>query len=316
MNGPARIDLARSVVFIDAGDSVSIQAEVKDEAGNVFSSADATWASGDETVAVARKDTVYIPGGAFSRVFIRGVSGGQTYARITSNGLTDSLRVVVVPTVFNGTVLPATSNLGDTVTITATSALSFSTAAGSLTDVTVGGLPVYIISRTAGAIKFIGPKAATSDSVILTNVLLLGSIRVATLPATARITVNEPSDPADDAPAGAATMTLYKDYYGTVNGSDIDDYVKFTTPATADSVMFQVDWVSDADIDVGVLNSAGGCISATLPGSCYATMGSSANPEIGRWRLAANTTYQIDINVYDAGHARRSLYRIRTTKLN
>jgi hypothetical protein len=67
MNGPVRIDLARSVVFVNAGDSVAIQAEVKDEAGNVFDASAATWASGDETVAVARKDTVYIPGGAFSR---------------------------------------------------------------------------------------------------------------------------------------------------------------------------------------------------------------------------------------------------------
>jgi hypothetical protein len=314
MNGPVRIDLARSVVFVNAGDSVAIQAEVKDEAGNVFDASAATWASGDETVAVARKDTVYIPGGAFSRVFIRGVSGGQTYARITTNGLTDSLRVVVVPTVFNGTVGPATRTVGDTVTITATSALTFSTVAGSETGVTVGGQDVWIISRTASAIKFIGGRATTADTVMLSNVLLLGSIRLASLPASSRITITEPSDPADDSPATPAAMTLYKDYYGTVSGSDADDYISFTTPATSDSVAIEIEWLSDADLDIGLLN-ADGSACATNPGACYAKMGTGANPETASWRLLANTTYQFDVWVYDAGSAPYSLYRIRTTKI-
>lgn len=310
MNGPVRIDLARSVVFITAGDSVSIQAEVKDDAGNVFSSADATWTSGDETIAVARKDTVYIPGGEFSRVFIRGVAGGQTYARITSNGLTDSVRVVVVPVVFNGTVLPATSNVGDTVTVTATSALTFSTTAGALSDVTVGGREVFILSRTASVIKFIAPKSTTSDTVSISNVLLIGSIRLASLPASSRITVNDPNEPGNDDPATPASLTLYTDKYGSLGGSDVDDFFTFTT-TTADSVRIEVLWNNDADIDAYVLNATGG-------GFCVidgCSMGTGANPEAKNLRLTAATTYQIYLNLYAEGGTTPVAYRVRITKL-
>jgi hypothetical protein len=206
--------------------------------------------------------------------------------------------------------------VGDTVTITASAALTFSTASGALTGVTVGGQDVWIISRTASAIKFIGPRATTSDTVMLSNVLLLGSIRLASLPAATRITVTEPNDPADDDPsATTAVLTLYKDFYGSVSGSDADDYIKFTTPATSDSVAIEIEWLSDADLDIGLLTGDGSAC-ATNPGACYAKMGTGANPETASWRLLANTTYQFDVWVYDAGSAPTSLYRIRTTKIN
>jgi hypothetical protein len=315
MNGPARIDLQRSVIHINLGDSTTIQAEVKDQAGNVFNASDAVWEAVDAAVAAANKDTARtIPGGMFSRVYIKGLAAGQTYVKVTSNGLTDSLRVVVIPPTFAGTVLPATSNVGDTVTITATSALTFSTAAGIESEVTVGGHEVYLLSRTASAIKFIGPRATTSDTVLITNVMLVNSIRLASLPASSRITVNEPTDPADDDPATPAAMTLYTDYYSSVSDADADDYIRFTTPATADSVLFEIEWLGDADLDIGLLNGTGSAC-ATLPGACYVTMGTGNNPEVARWRLAANTTYQLDVWVYDPGHSPTTLYRIRTTKI-
>jgi len=316
MNGPERIDLSRAAVFINQGDSLTVQAEVKDGVGNVFNANDAAWESSDANVAVARKDTVVIPGGAFSRVFIRAVAAGQAYIRITTNGLTDSLRAVVIPPTFTGTVGPATASVGDTITITGTSVLTFSTTAGALSEVTVGGEAVWVVSRTANALKFISFPATTADEIAITNVVLLGSVVIAELPATSHITVTEADEPANDDPATPSTLTLYSDYYGVVSGSDADDYIAFTTPATSDSVGIEIEWLSDADLDIGLLLGDGSGACAALTGACYSKMGTGDNPETAAWRLAANTTYQFDVWVYDSGSSPYAFYRIRTTKIN
>jgi len=312
MNGAERIDLSRAVVFINQGDSLTVQAEVKDGAGNVFNANDATWESSDAAIAVARKDTIVIPGGAFSRVFIRAVSAGQAYIRITTQGLTDSVRAVVIPTTFNGTVSPATATVGDTITISATSALTFSTSS----EVTVGGNGVFITSQSATSIKFIAPTATTADEIEITDLVLLGTVEVDALPAESHITVTEGGEPGNDSPTTPGAMTLYTDFYGTVTASDVDDYIAFTTPATADSVDITIEWASDADLDIGLLLGDGSGTCAPFTGACYATMGTGANPENASWRLAANTTYQFDVWVYDSGASPVTLYRIRTTKIN
>ena len=52
-NGASRIVLTRSSVFLDVGgDSLSVQAELKDDQGNTYDVSDATWTTGDDAVAV------------------------------------------------------------------------------------------------------------------------------------------------------------------------------------------------------------------------------------------------------------------------
>jgi len=313
-NGPSRINLDRSSVFISVGDSVSVVAEIKDDAGNTFSAAAAGWESSAPTVATVRRDTVVIPGNAFTRAFILAVAAGKSYVRITDQGVSDSVLVWVLPLAFNGTVSPASSNVGDTLTISASSALGFSTTAGSLSEVTVGGLPVWVLSRTASQIKLIAPMVDAGSAVTITNVMLLGTVAIASLDATTTVRVTEASEPGNDDPATPAAMTLYQDYYGTVSGSDADDYIAFTTPATGDSVLVEVEWLSDADLDIGLLLGDGSDC-APNPGACYAIMGSSNNPEVGRFRLLAATTYQLDVWVYAAGASPVTFYRVRTTKI-
>ena len=96
-NGPARFDLSRSAIFINVGDSLSVNAGVKDEQGNVFSAAGTTWESADPAVATVRVDDIVIPNNAFSRAFIKGVAAGGTFVRIASQGVRDSVRVTVLP---------------------------------------------------------------------------------------------------------------------------------------------------------------------------------------------------------------------------
>jgi len=327
-NGPSRITLSLSSAFIPAGDSVSVTAEIKDDAGNTFSAGDAGWESSVPGVASVRRDEVVVPGNAFTRAFILAITPGQTIVRITASGITDSVQVVVLPRNFAGAVTaPAGSMMGDTITIAATSVLGFTAS----TAVTIGGKVAWIISQTATQLKVMASEpAAGGSAVVLGPLKLLGTVDVASLTATtslgvaATIRANGYS-PANEAPATAPAGLLASRYttpiIGVLNGTVADNYWAFTTPAasgtetTGDSVEVTVVWKTDADIDVAVLNASGACISSALPGSCYGTMGTGNNPEVGKWRLAAATTYLIDANLYDAGAAAATAYRVSFRRL-
>jgi len=93
-NGASRILLTRSSVFLDVGDSLSVQAEVKDEQGNTFGAADAVWTTSNAAIAVVNPDTTkVIPYNAFSRAFIRATGTGVAWVFIASQGLRDSVQV-------------------------------------------------------------------------------------------------------------------------------------------------------------------------------------------------------------------------------
>lgn len=408
-NGPSQVLLTRSSVFIPVGDSLSVQAEVKDDQGNTFDVADAAWTSSDPAVAVVNADTSRpIPLHIFSRAFIRATGGGDAVVHFTSHGISDSIAVVAMPVSFAGavtypaglmmadtitiaatpvltftdsttvtiggvpavllsqtpglmkmvaggpvaagstvqlthllllgridmsltatttvavastvrggsaTVNAATYNVGDTITVTANGTVSFSVAAGKLSAVTVDSIPTWLVSQTATQIKVIAPMAAAGSAVKVSNVILLGSVPLPSLDAATTVTVTEANEPANNSPATPSTMALYTDYYGTVSGSDGDDYIQFTTPATGDSVHVEVQWLSDADLDIGLLLGDGSGNCAPNAGACYSTMGTSANPEKANFRLLASTTYQLDVYVYDPGAAPLTFYRVRVTKL-
>lgn len=408
-NGASRVMLDRSTAFLPVGDSLSVQAELKDGQGNTFGVADAAWTTSDPLVAVVNADTSQtIPEAAFSRAFIRATGGGKAVVHFTSHGISDSVVVYALPPSFAGavtfpaglmmadtitlaatsvltftdsttvtiggvtavilsqtagvmkvvaggpvaagskvvfthlllsgavdisltatttvavastvrggsaTVSPASANTGDTLTVTANGTVTFSVAAGNLSVVTVGGDPTWLVSQTATQIKVIAPMAAAGSAVTITHVILLGSVPLPSLDASATVTVAEANEPANNSPATPSTMTLYTDYYGTVSGSDGDDYIQFTTPATGDSVHVEVQWLSDADLDIGLLLGDGSGSCAPNAGACYSTMGTGANPEKANFRLLASTTYQIDVYVYDPGTAPLSFYRVRITQI-
>lgn len=312
-NGPSRILLTRSAVFLNVGDSLQVRAEVKDEQGNTFTTTDAAWTTSDAQVAVVNPVTTpVIPYDAFSRAFVRAVTAGKATVYFSSHGLTDSLMVVGVPLVFNGTITPATANVGDTITVSGTSVLGFSTAVGSESEITVGGMPVFIVSRTANAIKFISSPVDAGSTLEITNLVLLGSVKIASLESSATIAVGEANEPANDDPATPTAMTLYADKYGAVSASDVDDFYRFTT-TTGDSIKVEVTWPgTHGDLDAYLLNATGGGYCAL--DAC--AMGTGANPEMRNVRLAAATTYQILVEYWDGGgDPEPIIYRIRTTKI-
>ena len=100
-NGPSAFSLDHNNVILRTGDSVSVTAYLEDAGGNQLPVSGVTWASGNPALAVVRNDTTLpIPGNAFARGVIRAVdsvSGGWTDVTVSSRGVTDTIRVVVVP---------------------------------------------------------------------------------------------------------------------------------------------------------------------------------------------------------------------------
>jgi hypothetical protein len=316
-NGASQILLTRSSVFLNVGDSLSVQAEVKDDQGNTFDVPDAVWTTSDATVAVVNADTSkLIPLKAFSRAFIRTTGAGAAWVYFESQGLKDSVQVYGLPLSFNGTVAHVASPTPrDTITINSTAALTFTPSGADSSVVTIDGQQVWVISRTATAIKVLSPPTAAGATINITNVVLNGVVKMASLDATSTVTVADATEPANDDPATSPTLTLYQDYYGTLNGSDADDFVKFTT-TTGDSVRIEIFWQpvggALADMDGYLLNAAGGGVCA-LDGCAAA---GSSDPETVTIRLTAATTYQIDVNLYDAAAITQPImYRIRIIKL-
>ena len=170
INGPTRIQLTRSSITLLTGDSLDISAEMKDAAGNTYSAAGTTWTSADEAVAVARVDTTYIPGNAFSRAFVRAeaAAGGVTTVTVNLGGLSAQFRVLVLPaglsasapatvsgtartdtivtTLPSGAITRDIFSVGDTVTFTAASGskVYFS----DTSRVSFGPRRAYIVART------------------------------------------------------------------------------------------------------------------------------------------------------------------------
>jgi len=315
-NGASRILLTRSSVFLPVGDSVSVQAELKDEQGNTFDVPDATWTTSNAAVVVVNADlSKPIPYAAFSRAFVRTTGAGRATVYFAASGLTDSVVVVGIPATFDGAIsAPAGTMMGDTITIAGTSVLSFS--AGTTVD--IDGGDAYILSQTASELKILASQPGSTGTLTLHDVTLLGTITVSSLRASTAVpvaaTVRSANEPANDDPVTAPAFTLYASpLYGVMTAADIDDYWKFTTPATGDSVDVALEWKTDADIDGYLLNATGGC--AGVPAGGCAAMGTSANPEEGHFRLAANTTYLFDVNLYDKGAASAIMYRLTFTKV-
>ena len=186
-NGPSRIELTRSSMVLKVGDSLSVQAVVKDDQGNTYDAGDAAWTVDVAAIAAVRKDTtVVIPFNAYTLGFVRGVAaaGGVAIVTVTSHGLTNTVRVVILPTALTASAavtvtgtahadtiphaLPAVNDVfsaGDTLVFTtlAGSNLTFNTTGATASTVTLGTQKAYIVSRTANVVKAIAPGGVGFD---------------------------------------------------------------------------------------------------------------------------------------------------------
>lgn len=308
-NGPSRLRLSVTELFVAPAESVVVDGFILDDQGN-STPGQLSFSSANPAVALAGdlpNDT--LPGRIQSSGYVVGVAGGETYVRVTALGVTDSIRVVTVPVAFTGTVSPATPTVGTAIVLTAPALMSFTATSG----VQVGGVDAFITGQTATTLTFMSPVAA-AGTVFVTGAVYLGSINLPDLGVP--IAVTDPGEPANDAPAGGPVIALpaavggVVEAFGSIDGNDVDDFFTITT-VTGDSLQVEVEWLnSSIDIDAAVFNATA---TAFAPGGN--TGGTASDPEIMRVRLVAATTYRIYVNLYDDhGETTPVPYRIRITK--
>jgi hypothetical protein len=187
--GPATLRVSRSATTLATGDSVLVEVNVLDGAGNPLPVGTPTWTSNDPAVATVADAGVVSPGGDFHRVFIKAVAanGGITTVRVTAQGLTDSTRVVVLPAAIisslyalSGPTVTDTVGIGtpnateiqaqDTITINAPPGHAFSASS----QVLFGLTPGYTLSLSATQIKAVA-RAGYSGPVSVSDVVFLGN---------------------------------------------------------------------------------------------------------------------------------------------
>ncbi len=208
--GPVRIILDRSSIFLTVGgDSLRVQAELKDEQGNTYDVPDAEWYSSDSTVAfVHALQGVYIPYNALARAFVRTAAPGQAWVYFTTHGLKDSIQVVGIPPLFTGAITaPSGSMLGDTITIGSMPNVTWS---GSST-ITIGGKEVWLLSQTPTQMQVLSKVPANNGPVVFGNLTLIGTVTLATLNSADSVAVADTARyyyPANTTRAGAAVVSL------------------------------------------------------------------------------------------------------------
>jgi len=198
--GPATMVLDNQSVFVAAGDSVNVQAEVKDNAGNVLAETDAVWSTSSAAIAVVRKDTTTEPGNFETRGIIRGVitTGGVTTVTVTSRGVTGTVRVVVTPPTLAGTqvsikgpvsadtvIVPGSVGppptppdtvaytAGDTLVVNGTNVLQFDTSqVTAYISGPAGMTPGIIVSKTPTQLQM-AFLAGAAGKVIVTHLLMV-----------------------------------------------------------------------------------------------------------------------------------------------
>jgi len=193
-SGPTAITVNFAAVSVAAGDSVTLIGIVRDNQGNPLPVGTVSWTSADPSVAVANEDVLAkAPGDIFTRAYVRGVSNqaGVTTVTVTAQGVTNTVRVTVLPKTFPGTAtvtgtagadtitvqrpaplapLVVTFSAGDTLVLTATPTVTFSATSST---VSFGALSGMIVSRTAAVIKVLA-RAPYAGKATVTNLTYAG----------------------------------------------------------------------------------------------------------------------------------------------
>lgn len=189
-NGPVVVDLDKTAVTITAGDSIIVEARIRDEQGNLLPVTGTTWASDDQTTAAVNSAALQLPADGSSRAYVLGVKaiGGITWVRATGRGVTDSLRVTVLPaslapvgnaatvgTLRADTASGSAFSARDTLVVTMTDpGLLFDTTTGAGSRLGLAGSRPYVLSRTTTEIKAVA-RGPHHGPIAVTNVRFLGN---------------------------------------------------------------------------------------------------------------------------------------------
>lgn len=310
--GPATLRLSSNAMFIAPGDSVNVTGHITDQQGNQVVGT-LTFTTGDAAVAATGADTSLTqPGTTEAGGYVKGVGAGQTWIQVSGAGVSDSIRVTVVPAVFSGTIAPASGAVGTVFTVTMPSGVTLNPANFTLR---VGGGDAFITASSANSFSFVAPEGADQTLEIGGLVLTAIGLDLPVLNSTQTIDVTDANEPGNGGVAGGAVIavpTVVGDSIivdGSISGSDADDFWT-VTPAAGGTLVVTVVWASDvADLDAYMLNSAGTLAVCGDDFLACAAAGSSY-PETGTATVSAATTYRIYVNLFDDHGAGPQPYRL------
>lgn len=245
-----------------------------------------------------------------AHVVVRGVAPAATCFDVAGGGFTRNVPVVVLPTVFGGTLSSLAPRGGDTLTINSTTVLKFDTALATVTF--PGGAAPVMVSKTPDQLRVLVPfSAAGPINIAGVNVTYVAGLRV-TLPTP---TVTQTGDlwgtgdvayataPVIGTPAAAASSVQMITNFGAANGANCAEFgpaypngsitpgncviYQFTLAAPT-QLRFSTNWNSTSDIDSYVCDNTGlaGCFESGGSGA-----GSSQPENINAFTYAAGTHY-------------------------
>ena len=313
-NGLKSLTVDPDVMFINEGDGRGLNVIPRDEQLNPVAAA-VTVASSDDNIATVDED----PGqpstdGSNHRYNITAVAPGQAKIAVTAGGVSDTAVINVMPLAFAGTPSGTSLQVGGVLSLAATASLKFDTATSNVNfgDSTTAD----VISATAETliVRVPQPNSAAPSKLTVQNVAITYVTGLhADLPTVATFTVTNPfgshstPDPAAtiNIPANGGPDLVFYDGFGS---AEVDHYYTFTTAAT-DTITFQLDWSSGADIDMYVCDA--GC-NTFEGGANKFDAATGANPEIVTMILPAGS-HNLYINVFDTLDTPAYVYKVTIT---
>jgi hypothetical protein len=307
---PAVIVPSFSYLQMSVGDTTSVTAQVLD-ARTVPLDLPITFTACTNDITVTADSTFHPIPRVSARAKVRANSANPSCIKMTSGGVTDSVKVAVLPQGFGGAFSATTAKGGDTLKIASTTLLKFDTATVS---VSFGTAPAPIVAKSADNLTVLVPFGAAGPATITgINVTYVPGL-IVTLPSTATVTQTgdfwAPGDtgyasaPAINLPTATGQSTVFLSMVpsinndancaeGTASGATGNCTIfKYTANGT-DSLQFTTNWTpattaADAsDIDTYSCGSAG-------VAACFEDGGAGATaktPEKFSFKPSAGTHY-------------------------
>jgi hypothetical protein len=260
-------------------------------------------------------DTTYHPvPPTTTRATVTAVSPAPTCVQMSGGGVTDTVDVTILPTVFAGAISDLAPAGGEEITITSTALLKFAPA--SVTVTFGGGKEGLITSATADQIKVLVPFSSPGPLTITGIDVTFVPGLVVTL--TSNETVTQTGDawtgdlafataPEVALPAAAGANTYLLTNFGGPNAAGTCAEIVFAFGSTGPCVIYKLvvpagglnltistDWDSGADIDIYACDDTGlnGCFEDGGGGA------TGAQPQAFTYTFAAGTHYLV-IENYD-----------------
>jgi hypothetical protein len=289
--GVDRVVISRSYIELDVGETIRLNAKAYDEQGNVVGTLPEVSVS-DPGIASVTIDTVTsgdpLPQTDFE---LTALGPGQIEVTATAGGVSsDPSTAVLFPLTFDGNVSVDASGLQDILTISSSATLTFDTNA----EVWIDGVLALPLSMTTTELQVVvqNTSDASGATVTLNNLLFLGSTPVATLDAPATVDVKRsPFGPDLGSAVDITSSTLPQTFYVFVT-HDVPDMIVKYAPAADLPLIIDVDWNTDADVDIYWLDTDGAIFACG--GGC-----TGAKPEQSNHTVAGGDTEYLDINLYD-----------------